>query len=305
MSVSEEVVYMDTKKQLHEINAYDDMAFPVGLYTVTRKEIVPPGRGYMDMHWHEELQLTYMIKGQMDMQVDGINYHLTEGQAIFINRNLLHATLYLTEDGKYKSLDFPEKLLGFFPGSRMEQDDVLPYTGNAAFPAMVFSGEVSWQRDILEMLRQILDIIPERRGHEYEISCGLVYIWQKLIRNVELPSEQPSLADMRMRKRMQDMLAYIHANYQKEIYVTDIAAAGNVSEGECNRSFKRLVQKSPAQYVLFYRICQSMELLREKSDSVTQVAMACGFNDTSYFIRCFKKQTGITPKMYQMGKMSE
>lgn len=293
------------EKQLHEVNAYKDKAFPVGLYTVTRDSIEPAGRGYMDLHWHEELQLTYVVNGQMDIQVSGITYHLCKGQAIFINRNLLHATTYLTEDGKYQSLDFPEKLLGFFPGSRMEQDDVLPYTGNAAFPAMVFSPETVWQRELLQKLKHTLDDLRHPKGKEYEISCALTKMWQILIRHVDLSKEQPSLSNIRMMKRMQNMIAYIHANYQKKIRIADIAAAGNISEGECNRSFRKLVQKSPAQYVLFYRICQSMTRLREGSDSITQVALACGFNDTSYFIRCFKQQTGITPKMYQSGKMSE
>ena len=45
------------EKPLHEINYYTDKGFPIEMYTVTQGNIEPSGRGYMDLHWHEELQL--------------------------------------------------------------------------------------------------------------------------------------------------------------------------------------------------------------------------------------------------------
>lgn len=302
-------VNMKTEKEentkLHEINAYEDPAFPIGVYTVTKDRIVPAGRGYMDLHWHEELQFTYVVAGEVHMQVNGKKYELSAGQGIFINRNLLHATTYLTADARYQSLNFPEKILCFFTGSRMEQENVLPYTGNVNFQAMVFTGREKWEREFLSRLREVFAQWEDRHGREYRIAIDLVEMWQQIISRVDLKSYKNTRTDMRKMERMQKMIAYVHANYNKEIHVADIAAAGNVSEGECNRSFRELVQKSPAQYVLFYRISQSMMLLRESAESVTDVAIACGFNDTSYFIRCFKARTGVTPHMYQFGKMSE
>ena len=86
------VVQMLTDKQLHEINQYSDTAFPVGLYVVTKDRIIPKGRGHLDLHWHEELQFTLVTNGSVTMQVSGEIYKLQEGEAIFINRNLLHIT---------------------------------------------------------------------------------------------------------------------------------------------------------------------------------------------------------------------
>ena len=117
------------KKTLHEINRYEDAAFPVEMYTVTKESIFPKGRGYMDLHWHEELQFTMVLGGSLQMQVDGVGYAVNTGEAIFINRNHLHITTDLTAGGKYVSFNFPDRMLGFYSGSRMEQDDVLPFTG--------------------------------------------------------------------------------------------------------------------------------------------------------------------------------
>lgn len=125
------------KDNLYEVKRYADTAFPVGAYTVTREGIMPEGRGYKDLHWHEELQFTYVVNGELRIRIDGKDYLVKEKEAVFINRNLLHITTDLTEDGKYISLNFPDKILGFFPGSRMEQDYVFPYTRGYMLPAVV------------------------------------------------------------------------------------------------------------------------------------------------------------------------
>ena len=101
------------KDNLYEVNRYADTAFPVGAYTVTREGIMPEGREYKDLHWHEELQFTYVVNGELRIRIDGKDYLVKEKEAVFINRNLLHITTDLTEDGKYISLNFPDKILGF------------------------------------------------------------------------------------------------------------------------------------------------------------------------------------------------
>ena len=70
------------EKPLHEINYYTDKGFPIEMYTVTQGNIEPSGRGYMDLHWHEELQFTVVISGKLKLRVDGKLYTLDEGDGI-------------------------------------------------------------------------------------------------------------------------------------------------------------------------------------------------------------------------------
>ena len=66
------------------------------------------------------------------------------------------------------------------------------------------------------------------------------------------------------------------------------------------RMFKEIIQTTPIEYLLQYRIEQAAMRLTAANISVTEAAMACGFNDYSYFIRVFKRVKGVTPKQYQM-----
>ncbi len=289
------------EKSVHETNQYDDYAFPVGVYRVTKESIVPAGRGYQDLHWHEELQLTMAISGTLTIQVNGIDYCLKQGEVIFINRNLLHITTQLDDGGRYVSLNFPEKILSFFSGSRMEQQFVLPYTNNAAFSAYVLNGSGEWQCEIISRLQKALGLIQEKDkpAWEYLLSMELTEIWYLLISHVKEQIKAPTKGFVRQQERIHRMLSFIHAEYQNNIRLSDIAASASVSPGECCRCFQNVVRMSPNQYLLNYRINQSMELLNNSSLSITEVAFACGFNDTSYFIQYFKKKNGLTPMEYR------
>lgn len=295
-------------KQLHEVNRYKDSAFPVGMYVVTRERIIPEGRGYMDLHWHEELQMNLVISGTMQIQVNGVEYILEKGQGIFINRNFLHITTGLTGDGQYVSFNFPERMLGFFSGSRMEQDDVQPFTSRYAFSAVVLTPDVSWQKSVLAQIWELRDLFLEeiwkgKKGHaEYRASLLITGVWYQLITHIGGELRAVSNAGVRKQERIQAMLSYIHNNYMFPIKLKQIAMAASVSEGECCRCFQEMVRKSPNQYLVSYRIARAMELLAATEKSVTEIAADTGFSDTSHFIQYFRRQNGVTPKAYRNQK---
>lgn len=153
-----------SKKALHEVNRCHDPAFPVELYQVTHAGMLPPGRGLGDFHWHEELQFTLLTAGEGVMQVNAQDYPLRAGQAIFLGSGCIHAVTRLSPSGRYVSLNFPPRMLGFFPGSRMEQQDVLPYAVGSGWQVLTLGAEVDWQREALELLQA---------GHTVSETAGL------------------------------------------------------------------------------------------------------------------------------------
>ena len=290
---------MEKNEILKEVNKYSDASFPVGMYTVTKEGIEPGGRGYRDLHWHEELQFTLVLAGEVTMQVNGIDYPLKCGQGIFINKNLLHVTKGLSDEGKYFSINFRDNLLGFYVGSRMELDNVRPYTNNYLFPVTVFDRGNGWQSNVLEKLNIVRDeLTAETDLYQYRVSMLLTGIWYEMISHIGKVS-QPSAGYIRKQERMQTMLSYIHENYADHILLKDIAGAAGVSTGECCRCFKETINESPNQYLIKYRLSRASEFLTGTDLSVTDVALECGFNDTSHFIDYFRKKTGKTPIEYR------
>ncbi|MBM7645930.1 AraC-like DNA-binding protein [Scopulibacillus daqui] len=158
--------------------------------------------------------------------------------------------------------------------------------------------DVIWAQEILHAIRRIHQYIEAKDAcYEIDVSSELNLLWKNFISNgVQLEyAETDHIRDARMKQ----MLHWIHSHYAEKIKLEDIARAGQLSRSECCRYFKRLLKTSPLQYVIDYRIQQSLLLLQQQDNTVTDVAFQVGFNSTSYFIDTFRKTIGMTPHIYK------
>ncbi|MBE7046037.1 MAG: helix-turn-helix domain-containing protein [Ruminococcaceae bacterium] len=73
----------------------------------------------------------------------------------------------------------------------------------------------------------------------------------------------------------------------------------NLSVSRFQHIFKEQTGMSIKEYISFIRIKYSSELIIESGLSVSEIADSLGYNYSSYFIRCFKKQFGQTPNEYK------
>ncbi|WP_201006058.1 AraC family transcriptional regulator [Paenibacillus glycanilyticus] len=287
-------------KQLYEAIQFPDETFPYIMYKHTIHRSIPEGRGFNDLHWHEELQITLATKGNLTIQINGIDYHLHTGQAIFINKSVLHIVTHLTAEGEYVSFNFPEKLLAFYSDSAMEKNYVLPFT-NSYLLSCEIKGNTEWQQQILNILWSMKKEfeINKSWGWQYEVSIKTVQLWLILISNITLPSEESSKHNRLKQERLQLMLSFIHQNYSNPITLKEIADAAHLSVSECTRSFKTSIHMTPYSYLVKYRINKSCELLQSTDYTITEIASRVGFNHVNHFIQAFKKDLELTPKEFR------
>jgi len=95
------------------------------------------------------------------------------------------------------------------------------------------------------------------------------------------------------------MVTYIHEHYAEDIGLDDIASAGNISRSKCCKIFQAYLQQSPVSFLNDYRMEISCNLLSNTSYSITEIALACGFNHLSYFSKSFLRKYGCTPNQYR------
>lgn len=288
------------KKNYHEINQYKDALFPVEIYRVDEKGMFPFGRGLRDFHWHDELQFTLAVHGSLTLQVDAGQYFLNEGEAAFINSGMIHAVIELSKGGKYSSLNFPYKLLSFFPGSRMEKEHVLPYVTGGCLPVIILRPETEWQKSALDLLQEINGMWDNNSGiqNEYLITTKIVALWYILISNLSDESKNIFSVDSVRRERLQLMLSFIYEHFPEDIALANIACIAHISIGECCRIFREHLQTTPYRFLTEYRIRKSVELLSGEL-SISEIAGRCGYNQTSNYIAKFKSIMDCTPAQYR------
>lgn len=104
----------------------------------------------------------------------------------------------------------------------------------------------------------------------------------------------------RLRSVRQSIEAHIAQNYADDLSLQSISQALNYSEAYFCKLFKQCFRVNFSAYLNDYRIAKAKELLDHTDMGVKAVSLACGYADSGYFARVFKRQTGMTPSDYRM-----
>ena len=72
---------------LRETKMHGTVDFPVGVYLDDFSDFK---NGYICWHWHEEIQISWIIEGEFLCQMEGRTVRLHPGELIFVNRGVLH-----------------------------------------------------------------------------------------------------------------------------------------------------------------------------------------------------------------------
>lgn len=95
------------------------------------------------------------------------------------------------------------------------------------------------------------------------------------------------------------ILDFIAQNYTKPIALAQVAAATDLSVFRVSHLVKQNTGKSVLQHIMQLRIQKARQLLERSSLNCSEIAYELGFCDQSYFIKHFKRLTGITPRRYR------
>ena len=100
-------------------------------------------------------------------------------------------------------------------------------------------------------------------------------------------------------RRIQQALTYIHQHLGNKIELDTLATETCVSKDHLIRLFKQATGETPANYITRRKMEQAELLLTTTSIPVKNIATEIGFDDTSYFIRVFRKHSCMTPQEYR------
>ena len=101
---------------------------------------------------------------------------------------------------------------------------------------------------------------------------------------------------------MQKAVEYINSNFSSNITLFELSQKFSLSQSFFSRKFKEVTGFGLSEYITLVRIKNAEKMLCENKMSVTDIAFACGFNDSSYFASAFRKLIGITPLKYAKSK---
>jgi signal transduction histidine kinase/DNA-binding response OmpR family regulator len=87
--------------------------------------------------------------------------------------------------------------------------------------------------------------------------------------------------------------------------VEKMSAELGISRANLHRKLKAITGLATSEFIQDFRLRRAAQLIEKKADTISQIAYQVGFNDQSYFTKCFKKKFGKTPSEYGLPVSSE
>lgn len=285
---------MEVMKDLSEIVQYECARIP--LYIRTADLSVYPDMSAL-CHWHEDLEWIYIQKGRMRYYINGERILLEEGDSLMINARQMHyGYSYQRQNCRFSCILFHPSL--FCNNQALFQKYITPVLRNCELQYLHFTAEEG--KETAQILAQIAERKEEAKdGYELEVIALMHLLWSRLWQKGLLrpgPDGQETDEDLSIQK---DMVTFLYQHYSEKLTLEEIAASGHVSRSKCCRIFKHYLQQSPIDFLNAYRLKVSCHLLDTTDQSITEIALACGFHHLSYFSKYFCQSFGCTPREYR------
>jgi AraC-like DNA-binding protein len=263
-------------------------AFPLEYYAVD--EMHP--RYTMPFHWHNEAELLYIVKGEFTVILDRKELHLKQGEVCYIPGGTMHGGEGI--NCVYECIDFDvNQFMRQLPPVRRYMSILESQTHQ------IQNRFDQDQPEILACVTRMFSAARTREaGWEMLMLAGLYDFYGTVLQKDYRVPVQKEKSDRANVLQINAAIECITHHYKEKITLEDLARAATLSPKYFCKYFHVVTGKTPIAYLNYYRVERACFLLEQRGSSVTEAALECGFNDVSYFIRCFKKQKGITPYQY-------
>lgn len=269
----------------------------------------------LPLSWSEEVELLYFKSGRFRVMVELSEYEISEECICFVNPGELRRVSALSEGAVEYSVRFRLDCLLFQQEDITETALLRPLAaGKLSFPRFIGVSDLGnaeilcWTTALLQRFRRLGERCPSIRSSEKLVlrsASDSLLLKAELLRLIGLLDSYGLLREARQRTAdrqvqvIKQTVLHIRENYQRRIYVRDLAALVGLNGHYFIHFFKRVMGVPPLEYINRFRVQQAKRELTESRDRAYEVAARCGFHNIGNFIRVFRAVTGMTPNRFR------
>ena len=243
-------------------------------------------------------ELLYLIRGSARFRIGGNEVSLTQGELLLLGQNTPLELLPREPESEMVSFFIKPELLA----------DILSFLGTEETPLRVFvlkclgqempygylHFHVGGVRQVGNLMENLLLHLLERPDSRRAIplyTLGLLF--------VQLLEESDKLTmGIREQQSVLGVLRYLESNYAGGS-LTEAAQALHCDVAWLSREIKRRTGRTYTELLQERRLRQAAWLLENTDQRVSDIALAVGYENVSYFHRIFQKRFGRSPKKYR------
>ena len=280
----------------HETKAHTSAEFPYNTYLCS----IPLDFPGVPLHWHDEMELVVIKKGQGYVSVDFDKHLVHSGDIIMIYPGCLHA---IEQDASYKmeyeNIIFKPELLSSGANDLCMLQYIKPLL-DGTLPVEHFLTPAHEVFESLSNCIRQIDLVcaDQTTGWQLAVKSALFYFFFLLIserqkKTVSISHNPKSL------EKMKTVLKYVEEHYTEKLTIDDMAKLTFYSKSHFMKFFKVHMGTGFTEYLNDYRLAMAARLLKSSDESILMIAEESGFDNLSYFNRIFKRKYGVSPGSYR------
>ena len=248
-------------------------------------------REVQSTHFHQNLEIVYVLEGGVEIQIESETYNLDKGDFLLVNANKRHSLRSTKE----------EVLIASF---RISFSMLVEYMGTNQL--LFWCNTTADKSESYEQLKKVLDRMLNRfYDKEKEGAIYLNSIYYEAI-YLLVAYFMIKADDARMKEnftpdnsRIFEIQNYVQANYQKQLSLNDLAKKLYLSNAYLSKYIKKHFGLSFLEYVNNVRLFHAVDELVYSEKKITRIALDNGFPTTAAFNKAFKEIYNMTPSAYR------
>lgn len=251
------------------------------------------------LHLHEEFELNFIkgAKGAKRVIGDHIE-EIDELELVLAGSNLQHG--WFTH--KCTSAEIKEITIQFH---RDLFDEKFLHRNQMSFIRNLLECSmrgVLFQAKTIHTIMPRLIELPQKRGFDSVLEL------MSILHDLSVSRNFQTLSGLSFNKietisynsrRIEKIMAYLNNNFDKDVSLREAAKIAGMTEVALSRFFKLRTGKTFVDTLNEVRLGTASRMLIDTTNSITEVAYKCGFNNMSNFNRIFKKKKDCTPKEFR------
>ena len=239
-----------------------------------------------------------VIQGEQHIySEDGQKLIIKAGQMAFIRKGLYTINDLLLADHQARGEAHFEAYLIYFDDAVLDR-----YIGVTNKPASLDFFRIdtpNYLLDFWESVENLKGSLPKTGTALFELKFQEFFTFLELA----FPEMKAQLGGL-IQPQVKGIKAFMEKNFDKPLTIEDYAFLTGRSPSTFRRSFKLKFGTTPRQWIIQKRMDKALDLLKNRSLEVSQVALEVGYENVSHFISAFKKIHGYTPGQHSSTLLS-
>lgn len=245
-------------------------------------------------HWHEELEIAYIIGGASRHYIDGKCICAAPGRAVVINCGCIHNIIVDEVPEEADGLRCIVLLI-----SKEFIEEHFP-----EYQSIMFTNEKEQaDPEFVELLMKLTQFYEAKEQVPFQSLCVRGLLLQILFclcrQGTCLREDAEKINYQKNIERLRGVLQYVENHYTERITQAEIAEKFYFSKEYFSRFFKKCTGMTFMEHLTRFRLQKAKLELLETQNSILDIAMNNGFCDGRKFINTFKAEYNMTPFQYR------